>query len=191
MAHLRRGIYTSLDHDEVQPEDEYLYSPHENDMARWVRVSRAFSTPALRLLWAAPPSLAPLWSLLAPKTTSSGRSADLSEQILKSQLWNEPDRWERFLSYAPLVQKVHLRSKSLELQLVRALVEHNGGSTILPSLRNQPEGRQAVVGSVSPSTGEARWASYARPPDHAGRRHRAARDGGCFAPRGGALSRDV
>ena len=36
------------------------------DLARCARVSRAFSGAALRVLWRSPPTLFPLWHVLAP-----------------------------------------------------------------------------------------------------------------------------
>lgn len=38
----------------------------DSDLARCARVSRAFSGAALRVLWRSPPTLFPLWHVLAP-----------------------------------------------------------------------------------------------------------------------------
>ncbi|KAI1790320.1 hypothetical protein LXA43DRAFT_510359 [Ganoderma leucocontextum] len=98
---------------------------------------------SIRLLWSTLDTLTPLWLLLAPATlTRKQRASDdlLQTQIIDAQLWNDPDRWDRFLYYAQLVRKVSFcpdldKPSELHVQLVRTVVEHNGGQTVLPSLR--------------------------------------------------------
>ena len=55
-------------------------------------------------------------------------------------MWSDRVRWDRFLYYGSLVREVNFRTggsdglDDLQLELVHAVVQHNGGRTVLPSL---------------------------------------------------------
>ena len=119
------------------------------DLARWARVSRKFSDPALRRLWATLFGITPLFYLLAPRSISgyglddafskvsiprpnnclivSHLMSPVVWQILKAQLWNDADRWGRFQYYARLVHKVEFYwefdvAPDLQCQLAHVLI---------------------------------------------------------------------
>ncbi|KAI1785514.1 hypothetical protein LXA43DRAFT_868757, partial [Ganoderma leucocontextum] len=111
-------------------------------LARCARVSRSLSNPALHLLWSNLRTPLPLWLLLEPDgVTSHMREQRTQWQIVDAQLWNDRNHWDRFLYYGQLVRELsfHMAQvdalNDLHAQLVRAVVEHNGGQTVLPSLR--------------------------------------------------------
>ncbi|KAI1795349.1 hypothetical protein LXA43DRAFT_882222, partial [Ganoderma leucocontextum] len=116
-----------------------------NDLLRCALVSRAFCEPALRTLWRDMSSPTPLWRLLSatgsmPKPTSYEFEFfdSVYPQILSEKTYTDPARWARFMWYARFVQELGITNFCREYKhkkLIHALIEHNGGETIFPSLR--------------------------------------------------------
>ena len=109
-------------------------------------------------MWSELPSLCPLWHLLAPSTlpfprqglsnryidtVSSGTPWQIAQcltqifQIVSAKQYEDPALWTRFLRFASLVRCLTTRQADFlhERDLVRAVLDRNGGESIFSSLR--------------------------------------------------------
>ncbi|KAI0756482.1 hypothetical protein C8Q80DRAFT_35969 [Daedaleopsis nitida] len=123
------------------------------DLSRCAQVCRAFSAPAIRIIWSALPSIVPLWTLVAPPSIPNLRSYNDAQyaQIFAAAQWTNSDCWNRFLGYSIHVSNInYLPSISAEnswehpsdqkaalwnAKLIRAVLDNNHGTSVFPNLQ--------------------------------------------------------
>ncbi|KAI0334162.1 hypothetical protein GY45DRAFT_82424 [Cubamyces sp. BRFM 1775] len=111
-------------------------------LAACTLVCQTWSEPASEVLWRKLDSLHPLWALLAGRyfPPSAKRLTEFwtivePEEFVKEVAAKEPDLWKRFLHRASHIREIGTASYGeAELALIRSVVQHNGGTTFLPSL---------------------------------------------------------
>ncbi|RPD60864.1 hypothetical protein L227DRAFT_653127 [Lentinus tigrinus ALCF2SS1-6] len=114
-----------------------------SDLVRCALISRAFSEAALRALWKNPPTLRPLWHVLAPPNLKFPKKDDETEEyfdkIESAGLHKEAAYWRRLVGYARHIQNInaeHLFDQR-DANLLELVLHENGtGRPLFPSLRS-------------------------------------------------------
>ncbi|KAI0651344.1 hypothetical protein C8Q79DRAFT_28497 [Trametes meyenii] len=140
--------------------------------ASLARVCRAFTDPALRLVWRELKSLQPLWQVVLPSYPRPGTSLAIGahmDQILLLQFYKYPSVWARFQLYARYIRSLEATSVyHVEARLIRDVIANHGGKTFLPSLRTlqwTEDGRwPGLLFSLIPSCLESLLIYYPRVP---------------------------
>ncbi|KAI0752099.1 hypothetical protein C8Q74DRAFT_354363 [Fomes fomentarius] len=126
-------------------------------LASSVLVCRAWSGPATRFLWRTLPSFQPIWHLFAPPDLPYKLYNTMPWSyvitIASAQLYRDPARWARVLSYSKYIRKIQwpsecrfvkhgegascptLERNNLDMGLLALVLPHNPGGPLFPSLR--------------------------------------------------------
>ncbi|RPD52650.1 hypothetical protein L227DRAFT_617651 [Lentinus tigrinus ALCF2SS1-6] len=105
-----------------------------------------FSQVALPFVWRDLDSLLPLWGVLLPDGlppsfdpyTDPGQRTEFVKQILQKKTYDDPARWQRFLTYASFVRELSyfgVNPSGSDGNLIHALILRNGRSSFLPRLQ--------------------------------------------------------
>nr|VWP01868.1 Putative branched-chain-amino-acid aminotransferase TOXF (EC [Ganoderma boninense] len=144
-AHFALTVYDVLlaIFDQLSPIMSASLSPlNARDLRTCALVCRAWAEPALCTLWSDLPTIFPLWHLLAPSDlpyprTLSESESDYFASLIAARLHESPERWGQLLRYACWVRALVVgQSRSqLQLKLARTILDHNGGVSVFPSLK--------------------------------------------------------
>ncbi|RDX44968.1 hypothetical protein OH76DRAFT_1408592 [Lentinus brumalis] len=117
--------------------------------ARAARVCHSFAYVALPVVWRRLSNLVPLWTVLLPDNVPPletpmrlvtwehyEQRTEMIKNVSRAKLYHEAPRWKRFLRYASYVHQLDCGCYSEgEIELLRSVLAHNKGRTILPALR--------------------------------------------------------